>query len=205
MSRTRQLYPEALFEAVFDKVFSLCVANKMVADRRVAIDPAPVKVNASPERLLEKQPNLPGPRLVQSVEDQNKVVDSRSEPSNRQAASVIAAADHRLRRLKKYQQNLKRAPTILGAGNEKAKLLSNKTHYSPTDPEARISIKPGKARKLNYHRPSPSPEGGMVIGLSRPFSRLYNAYFQLSYFCFAQPVSENRCSKRSCATATSHL
>lgn len=29
LSRTRQLYPEALFEAVFDKVFSLCVANNM--------------------------------------------------------------------------------------------------------------------------------------------------------------------------------
>jgi hypothetical protein len=28
--------------------------------------------------------------------------------------------------------------------------LSNKTHYSPTDPDARISVKPGKARALNY-------------------------------------------------------
>ena len=27
---------------------------------------------------------------------------------------------------------------------------SNKTHCSPTDPDARISVKPGKARKLNY-------------------------------------------------------
>lgn len=36
LSRTRQLYPEALFELVFDKVFSLCVANNMVAGRRVA-------------------------------------------------------------------------------------------------------------------------------------------------------------------------
>ncbi|HEX8506950.1 MAG TPA: transposase, partial [Hymenobacter sp.] len=28
--------------------------------------------------------------------------------------------------------------------------LSNKTHYSPTDPDARISLKPGKAWALNY-------------------------------------------------------
>ena len=151
LSRTRQLYPEALFELVFDKVFSLCVANNMVAGRRVAIDSAPVKANASMERLLEKQPNVPGPKLVQSVEDQNGAVDSIPKPSNRQAASVITAADHQLRRLKKHQQNLKSAPTTLGASNEKAQLLSNKTHYSPTDPDARISIKPGKARKLNYH------------------------------------------------------
>jgi len=149
LSRTRQLYPEALFELLFDKVFSLCVANNMVAGRRVAIDSAPVKANASMERLLEKQPNLPGPRLVQSAEDQPGTSIATLSP--RQAAPVITAADHQLRQLKKRQQNLKHAPTTLGAGNEKAKLLSNKTHYSPADPDARISIKPGKARKLNYN------------------------------------------------------
>ena len=34
--------------------------------------------------------------------------------------------------------------------NKGSKYTSNKTHYSPTDPDARISVKPGKARKLNY-------------------------------------------------------
>lgn len=28
--------------------------------------------------------------------------------------------------------------------------LSNETHYSPTDPDARLSVKPGKMRQLNY-------------------------------------------------------
>jgi hypothetical protein len=30
---------------------------------------------------------------------------------------------------------------------------SNKTHYSPTDPDIRIRVKPGKAKKLNYLSP----------------------------------------------------
>ena len=30
------------------------------------------------------------------------------------------------------------------------KYLSNHTHYSPTDTDARVSVKPGKARQLNY-------------------------------------------------------
>src|SRR5690606_36464025 len=30
------------------------------------------------------------------------------------------------------------------------KFLSNHTHYSPTDPDAKISTKPGKPRQLNY-------------------------------------------------------
>ena len=34
--------------------------------------------------------------------------------------------------------------------HEHARLLSNKTHHSPTDPDARIFLEPGKARGLNY-------------------------------------------------------
>lgn len=123
----------------------------MVAGRRVAIDSAPVKANASMERLLEKQPDRPGPKLLQPVENQHEPVASTPKSSNPQAAPVITVADHQLRRLAKHQQNVKNAPTTPGAGKEKAQLLSNKTHYSPTDPDARISVKPGKARKLNYH------------------------------------------------------
>ena len=47
-----------------------------------------------------------------------------------------------------WQKNQDQRP---GASNKGAKYTSNKTHYSPTDPDARISVKPGKARKLNYH------------------------------------------------------
>jgi DDE family transposase len=45
------------------------------------------------------------------------------------------------------QQEMGQGP---GAGNKGSKYTSNKTHYSPTDPDARINVKPGKARKLNY-------------------------------------------------------
>ena len=30
------------------------------------------------------------------------------------------------------------------------KFVSNHTHYSPTDTDAKVSVKPGKARQLNY-------------------------------------------------------
>jgi hypothetical protein len=51
-------------------------------------------------------------------------------------------------RNRNWQKNQDQRP---GASNKGAKYTSNKTHYSPTDPDARISVKPGKARKLNYH------------------------------------------------------
>ena len=38
-----------------------------------------------------------------------------------------------------------------GAGNKGSRYTSNKTHYSPTDSDARISVKPSKIRRLNYY------------------------------------------------------
>ena len=37
-----------------------------------------------------------------------------------------------------------------GASDPRSKFVSNKTRYSPVDPDARVSVKAGKARKLNY-------------------------------------------------------
>ncbi|WP_378184790.1 hypothetical protein ACE939_08380 [Aquimarina sp. W85] len=37
-----------------------------------------------------------------------------------------------------------------GAGNKGSKYTSNKTHYSPIDPDACINVRPEKTRKLNY-------------------------------------------------------
>ena len=60
--------------------------------------------------------------------------------SNKELAAIAS-------RNKKWSKDQDQRP---GAGNKGSKYTSNKTHYSPTDPDARISVKPGKARKLNY-------------------------------------------------------
>ena len=54
VSRTRQLFPAAVFERLFDHVFGQCVAQGLVAGDRQAVDSAPVKANASLEGLCEK-------------------------------------------------------------------------------------------------------------------------------------------------------
>ena len=59
VSRTRQLFPAAVFERLFDHVFAQCVARGLVAGERQAVDSAPVKANASLDRLCEKQPRRP--------------------------------------------------------------------------------------------------------------------------------------------------
>ena len=56
ISRTRQLYPEVIFEQVFTKVLTMCVEKGMVSGHTQAIDSAPVKANASMDSLELKVP-----------------------------------------------------------------------------------------------------------------------------------------------------
>ncbi|WP_340203533.1 transposase [Ascidiimonas sp. W6] len=56
ISRTRQLFPESIFEEVFTNIFNLCVEVGMVGGHTQAIDSAPVKANASMDSLELKVP-----------------------------------------------------------------------------------------------------------------------------------------------------
>ena len=129
VSRTRQLFSAAVFALFFDHVFAQCVAQGLVAGDTQAVDSAPVKANASLESMQEKQPATPN-----------------TPPS----AAVLTAPAHQLRNEAARQAKRQAAPGALGSTHTKARLLSNKTHYSTTDPDARVSVKPGKARALNY-------------------------------------------------------
>ena len=140
-SRTRQLYPAAVFERLFDHVFAQCVAAGLVAGDTQIVDSAPVKAAASLDSLREK-PASAAPGLT--------IAAAAEQATPAPAAPVRSAPAHQLRREATRRAKRQAAPGGLGARHPKAQLLSNKTHYSPTDPEARISVKPGKARALNY-------------------------------------------------------
>jgi transposase len=139
ISRTRQLYPAAVFEHLFNLVFAQCVAAGLVAGDTQIVDSAPVKAAASLDSLREKPASV-APTLT--------VAGAQVTPDP--VATGRAAPAHQLRREATRRAKRQAAPGGLGARHPKAQLLSNKTHYSPTDPEARISVKPGKARALNY-------------------------------------------------------
>jgi transposase len=142
ISRTRQLYPTAIFERLFDHVFTQCVTQGLVAGDTQIVDSAPVKANASLDRLCEKQP-------LEALVPTLAVVGHELVPPPPTAA-VFSAPAHQLRYEATRKAKRQQEPGSVGGKHPKARLLSNKTHYSPTDPEARISIKPGKARALNY-------------------------------------------------------
>jgi transposase len=137
VSRTRQLYPATVFEALFNKIFALCVDKGMVSGHIQAMDSAPVKANASMESLELKRP-------FQSIERHFEALDTENENQTNITASstvgLITAPQHHLKRVKHIHDKLRKNPVgASGASHEKAQLFSNKTHYNPHDPDARIS------------------------------------------------------------------
>ncbi len=156
ISRTRQLFPESVFEEVFTKVLSMCIEKGMVSGHTQAIDSAPIKANASMDTLELKVPeedlqaHLRKVRVFSSMDKETPHRKSKGDKSDR-GQRIVTASNKELgaiqSRNKKWSTDQDRRP---GSGNKGSKYTSNKTHYSPTDPDARISVKPGKARKLNY-------------------------------------------------------
>lgn len=153
ISRTRDMFPDIIFSELFEKVLSMCMEKGMVLGKTQAIDAAPVKANASMESLELKVPE-------EELEDHLRKVRSMSQSDKKELKNnkasedqkTLTATDKELKAIASRTKNWSsKQETKPGASSKGAKYTSNKTHYSPSDPDARISVKPGKARKLNYH------------------------------------------------------
>jgi transposase len=146
ISRTRQLYGEEIFLSLFRKVLTMCVEKGMVNGRRQAVDSAFIKANASMNSLIEKE----------VMDDAAVYVDELNENSEykvtvQKKKQVEQHHTWKERRTKNHPGHGYKAGKEGDSGDFiQSKLLSNHTHYSPTDPDARISTKPGKPRNLNY-------------------------------------------------------
>lgn len=138
LSRTRQLYGESLFKQLFKQVLKQCIDKGMVAGRRQAMDSAPVKANASMDSLREKE-------VLQDGDDYtDELTNNEDAPTNKVTAIRKRATEqHHDWKAKAYKE-------MPGGKNERSRFVSNHTHFSTTDADARISVKPGKPRQLNY-------------------------------------------------------
>ena len=147
LSRTRQLYGESVFKAIFKQVLKQCIDKGMVAGRRQAMDSAPVKANASMDSLKEKE-------VLDDGDDYSDELNDNDESSTKKVSTIrkTAVDQHHQWKAKAYK-DMPKGKSLTKEQSEdhkRPKFVSNHTHYSSTDPEARISVKPGKPRQLNY-------------------------------------------------------
>jgi hypothetical protein len=92
VSRTRQLYPETLFEALFNQVFRLCVEKGMVVGQMQAIDSAPIKANASMDGLVLKQPVESVQMHLSKVATENGPIQVKSKKQEGKSEQFILSS-----------------------------------------------------------------------------------------------------------------
>jgi transposase len=130
LSRTRQRLPASVFEACFTYIVGLCVAQGLVSGHTQVVDSAYVKANASMSRLR--------PKLSRWSAQATTRVDSPQTPP-------ITASVDRLQHIQRFHAAIRKADP-----DKPGQLVSNLTHYSPADPDARVAFKTGKMRQLAY-------------------------------------------------------
>lgn len=149
LSRTRQLYGEEIFKDLFKEVLKLCVAKGMVSGKRQAVDSAYIKANASLDSVAEKEVLEDAVTYSDELKEND---ETKQTVSSRKQKEVN---QHHRWKEKEYKDQPGHNSKPQGETDEhgnliRAKFLSNHTHYSTTDPDARISVKPGKPRQFNY-------------------------------------------------------
>ena len=154
ISRTRKLLPKSLFEEVFNRVLKMCIESGMVSGHTQAIDSAYIKANASLDSLEVKKPEQSVEDYVKKTYDKNKSQQPRrkaKQDKSKKEQRTQRLDKHQLRDLETHQEWFKgNEGGPLGSEDPRARYLSNETHYSPVDPDARIAVKPGKPRQLCY-------------------------------------------------------
>ena len=160
ISRTRQLYGEEVFLELFQKILKLCVEKEMVSGKRQALDSAYVKANSSLDSLQEKS-------ILEDVEQYANELNDHSEykisapsltPKDKAKEKVTIQKNTSVEQHHSWKKEAYK--DMPGHGKKdredehgnliRPRFLSNHTHFSPTDRDARIAVKPGKARQLNY-------------------------------------------------------
>ena len=151
VSRTRQLFPESIFEQVFNRVLRLCVEKGMVSGHTQVVDSALIKANASMNSMELKVPEDTLEEHLRKIREYSSIDNPKKSDIDTQEQKVITASTGELKAITNRQKKWsKDQDKRVGARNKRSKYTSNKTHYSPTDPDARIAVKPGKPRKFTY-------------------------------------------------------
>jgi transposase len=140
ISRTRQLLGEEVFKELFKRVLRQCVQHGMVKGKRQAMDSVHVKANASMDSLKEKEIVADGDAYTRELSEE---ADEDTDHSHRVSSYKHQQAEW-------HHGWKKKAFKGRPGGGWRAKFVSNHTHYSLTDADARVAVKPGKPRQLNY-------------------------------------------------------
>ena len=146
--KTRKRIPTEVFQAVFNNILKKCVEAGLVSGKIQSIDTAYINANASLDRMVEV-------KLIDRDPDEYlHEVRSQDRDDDEQGDIARKRLEKSQRDLERYTQMRKEKYSELDGGKahrkNKRRFLSNATHMSKTDPDARIAKKSSKPRMLCY-------------------------------------------------------
>jgi len=150
--KTRQRIPTEIFEDVFNHILLLCVKAGLVDGEFQSIDSAYITANASIDRLTESKLIDRDPEdYLNEIREQDGAKFAYGQDALDQANKRMQKTQAHLESQRKYRKN-KVTKQDGGKPHRKSRrrFLSNATHQSTTDPDARIAKKNGKPRMLCY-------------------------------------------------------
>lgn len=125
LSRTRQLYGQEVFCELFRRVLGQCIEKGMVSGKRQAVDGVYIKANASLDSMVQKD-------ILEDAENYARELKENEESPSPRSVEMKKTKDRHY-------------PLLRPKKNP-----HNDTHISPSDPDAKMSVKKGKAMALNY-------------------------------------------------------
>lgn len=157
LCKTRKRLGAEVFESVFEKVLGMCANAGLISGHTQSIDTAYVDANASIDRMKLKN-------YLAKVNEQDEEDDEQrrgglkvegkaeQEAEEEQKSRKELICEHQKR--SQYTAHRKRKWSALEGGKDHKKnnrrFFSNTTHFSPTDPDARVAKKGGKPRMLCF-------------------------------------------------------
>ena len=150
--KTRQRIPTEVFNDVFNHILGLCVQQGLVGGNIQSIDSAYINANASIDRMVEvKLVDRSPDEYLDEVRSQDGKAFVYGESHEDQAKKRLAKSQKNLERFAKMRKE-KYSAQDGGKAHRKNKrrFLSNATHMSTTDPDARVAKKSSKPRMLCY-------------------------------------------------------
>ncbi len=150
--KTRQRIPTDIFEEVFNHILLLCVKEGLVDGHFQSIDSAYINANASIDKLTEAKLIERDPKdYLEEIKRQDGAKFTYGQDPIEQAEKRMKKTQNHLEAQRRYRQ---KKITKQDGGKQHRKnrrrFLSNATHQSTTDPDARIAKKNGKPRMLCY-------------------------------------------------------
>jgi len=139
-NRHNRFKESGIFQDIFDEIVKRCIDKGLVSAKHLSVDGSPVKANASIGSMEPIVIKMNPEEYMDSIEQENKTAAIEEDDNN----------DNNNKDDKNTGEDKTEEPSYSDYGKLRGEKISNKTHRSKTDPDARLARKTYTQTKLSH-------------------------------------------------------